>query len=286
MFRTNRNIATVIIVIVILALIGAAYLWFSGGSGAPSATLSAPTLAIATRQPTTAPTLAPTSEATSESTAESLAATSEVKSTAEATSQSTIEATAESTSAASAATGDLTVFNISTDESKVTFTLGEILNGSQNTVVGTTNQIAGQIAVDFSNPTNSQIGEMRIDARSLATDSAMRDRMIRGQILQSAQDQYEFISFKPTDISGLPTSVTMGTAISFKVTGDLTIRDVVKPVTFDVTVTPDSQTKITGKATATIKRDDFGLTIPNVPSVTQADEEVKLEINFVANAAT
>ena len=284
MSRT-RTIATIIIVVVIVGLVALAYLWFSGGSGAPSATLSAPTLAIATRQPTTPPTQAPTLAATRETTAESFAATSETRSTAEAT--LTAEATAETTeAAASAAQSSMTVFNISTDQSKVSFTLNEVLNGSQNTVVGTTNQIAGQIAVDFSNPTNSQIGEMRIDARTLATDSSMRDRMIRGQILQSAQDQYEFISFKPTAITGLPTSATMGTAFSFQVTGDLTIRDVTKPVTFDVTVTPNSQSEIAGKATATVQRDDFGLTIPNVPSVTSADQDVKLEIDFVAAAAT
>jgi polyisoprenoid-binding protein YceI len=258
MSRTTRTIAGVIIVVAVLALAALAYIWFSGGSGAPSATLSAPTLAIATRQPT----------------AEALAATPEVTET------STTEATTE---AASASSG-VSVFEISADESKVSFTLGEILNGSPNQVVGTTNQIAGQIGVDFSNPANSQIGEIRIDARSLATDSSMRDRMIRGQILQSARDEYEFISFKPTAISGLPSSVTMGTAFNFQVTGDLTIRNVTRPVSFDVTVTPESTSKISGTATATVKRDDFGLTIPNVPSVTQADEEVKLQIDFVAAA--
>ncbi|MEO8393982.1 MAG: YceI family protein [Chloroflexota bacterium] len=274
----NRSIVTIIVVVVIIAAIAFGYIWFSGGSGAPSATLSAPTLAIATRQPTTAPTQAPT-----------VAATAESASTAEATVASTAEATAEATAAATVAAATFesnpVVFNITTEGSKVSFTLGEILNGSANQVVGTTDQIAGQIAVDFANPANSQIGEIRIDARTLATDSGMRDRMIRGQILQSAQDAYEFVSFKPTALTGLPSSVTMGTAFDFKVTGDLTIREITKPVTFDVTVTPTSTSEITGTATTSVQRDDFGLTIPNVPSVTQADEEVKLQIDFTAQSA-
>ncbi len=270
----NRTIVTIIVVVVVIAAIAFGYIWFSGGSGAPSATLSAPTLAIATRQPTTPPTQAPTSNATAESAA-----------TSESTAAATAEMTAEATVSAAAVESNPVVFNITTEGSKVSFTLGEILNGSHNVVVGTTDQIAGQIAVDFANPANSQIGEIRIDARTLATDSGMRDRMIRGQILQSAQDAYEFISFKPTVLSGLPSSVAMGTAFDFTVTGDLTIRDITKSVTFDVTVTPISTHEISGTATASVQRDDFGLTIPNVPSVTQADEEVKLQIDFTAESS-
>jgi polyisoprenoid-binding protein YceI len=252
----NRTVVTLIIVVVIIAAIAFGYIWFSGGSGAPSATLSAPTLAIATRQPTTSPTQAPTLAATSEATASSSAAS------------------------------DPVVFNIATDQSEVRFTLSELLRGTKNEVIGKTDQVAGQIAVDFSTPSNSQIGEIRIDARSLATDDQMRDRTTRGQILQSAQDKYEFISFKPTAITGLPASVTMGTAFSFQVTGDLTIRDITKPVTFDVTVTPDSKTQISGKASATVLRSDFELNIPNLPMVANVDDAVKLEIDFVATAAS
>jgi polyisoprenoid-binding protein YceI len=258
MTRTTRTIVGVIVVAVVLVLIALAYIWFSGGSGAPSATLSAPTLAIAAQPPTQAPTEASTVEATAEATAE----------------------------AATEAASNLTVFTIAQDQSQVSFTLNEILRGANNEVVGKTDQVAGQIGVDFSNPANSQIGEIRIDVRTLATDDAMRDRMIRSQILQSSQDQYEFVSFKPTEITSLPSSITIGTAFSFKVTGDLTIRTLSKPITFDVTVTPDSQTQISGKATGTIQRGDFNLTIPNVPMVASADEAVKLEIDFVATAAT
>ncbi len=299
MSRSTRTIATIIIVVVVLGLIALAYIWFSGGSGAPSATLSAPTLAIATRQPTLAPTTEATAEATAESTMEATA-----ESTMEATAESTMEATtepteavtaeavtAEATTAATAqaaaqAAADLGVFNIASDQSEVSFTLSELLRGTKNEVVGKTDQVAGQIAVDFGTPSNSQIGEIRIDARTLATDDAMRDRTTRGQILQSAQDKYEFISFKPTEMTGLPASVTMGTAFSFQVTGDLTIRDITKPVTFDVTVTPDSQTQISGSATATVLRSDFELNIPSLPMIADVDDAVKLDITFVALAAS
>ena len=165
--------AGIIVGVVVIVIVVAGYIWVSGGSAAPSATLSAPTLAIATQAPTatSAPTLAATPEVTSQVTSQ---ATAEAAATTEAT-------------AGAAAPSGAVVLNIVTDQSKVSFTLGEDLLGKPNTVVGTTNEVAGQIAVDFAHPANSQVGEIRIDARSLATDNQMRDRMICGQILQSAQ---------------------------------------------------------------------------------------------------
>lgn len=274
MSQSARIVVGGIVFVLVVVLAALVYIWVSGGSSAPSATLSAPTLAIATQRATTLPTQAPATAATAEAT-DGSAATEAAPATTEATAQSI-----------AANPGDLVVFNLVADDSEVRFILNEVLRGSPNTVTGRTNQIAGQIAVDFANPAASQVGEIRIDARTLATDNELRNRAIRGQILQSSQDQYEFISFKPTEVTGLPAAVTMGQAFEFQITGDLTIRDITKPVTFDVTVTPDSESKLEGLATATVHRGDFGLTIPNVPGVADVDEDVRLEITFVAQAAS
>ena len=58
--------------------------------------------------------------------------------------------------------------------------------------------------------------------------------------------------------------------------------DAVKPVTFEGTVTLKSDTQIDGDLKATVTRSDFGLTIPNVPSVADVTDEVKLELQFTA----
>ena len=63
-------------------------------------------------------------------------------------------------------------------------------------------------------------------------------------------------------------------------TGDLTVRDVTKSVTFDTTVTPDSATQISGTAKVTVNRSDFNLTIPTVPSATNVTDDVQLEIDL------
>jgi len=164
-------------------------------------------------------------------------------------------------------------------ESEVRFSIDEILRGSPFTAVGKTNQVAGEIFVDF-DQASAQSGVIQVNARTLTTDSAFRDRAIENQILQTGE--YEYISFAPTAITGLPTTGQAGEPIPFQITGDLTIRDVSHPVTFDVEVTFISIERMEGYAQATVLRSDYGLVIPSVPSVADVSDEVFLEIEFVA----
>jgi polyisoprenoid-binding protein YceI len=181
------------------------------------------------------------------------------------------------------AAGGLIIFEINQAESEVRFELDEDLRGIRQTVVGTTDQIAGQIALNLSDLSTAQVGEIQINARTLATDNNFRNRAIQNEILDT--EEYEFISFVPTAVNGLPASAAVGEEIGFTIEGDLTIRDVTEPVTFSVTATAVSGTQITGIATATVLRDTYGLTIPEVPNVANVENEVDLIITFVANAS-
>ncbi len=182
-----------------------------------------------------------------------------------------------------AAVAGLTIYEISQADSTVQFELDEDLRGVRTTVVGTTDQVAGQIALDLSDLSTAQIGEIQINARTLATDNNFRNRAIQNEILETGA--YEFISFVPTAVNGLPASAAVGEEISFTIDGDLTIRDVTEPVTFTVVATAVSDTQISGTATATVLRDTYGLTIPEVPNVANVENEVDLIISFVANAS-
>ena len=178
-----------------------------------------------------------------------------------------------------AETGTL-IFSIVQSESEVRFTLDELLRGSPTTVVGITDQVAGEIAVDPANPANSQVGTILINARTLATDNDFRNRAIQNEILDTGE--FEFITFVPISITGLPGSVAVGDTISFQITGDLTIRDITNQVAFETTVTVVSEERLDGSASATVARADYDLQIPNVPQVADVDEIVLLEIDFVA----
>jgi polyisoprenoid-binding protein YceI len=111
----------------------------------------------------------------------------------------------------------------------------------------------------------------------------MRNRTIANRILNT--DQYEFITFTPSTITGLPSSGAVGESYTFQVAGSLTIRDASKDVTFDVTLTPSSDTRLEGSATTTINYADFGIAIPSVPQVASVGDTVILELEFVAVAS-
>ncbi len=54
-------------------------------------------------------------------------------------------------------------------------------------------------------------------------------------------------------------------------------------MTFDVTVTVVSESRMVGTASTVVARTDYNLNIPSVPNVANVGEEVELYIDFVAN---
>jgi polyisoprenoid-binding protein YceI len=177
----------------------------------------------------------------------------------------------------------LDLFEIAPEESEARFVVDEVLLNAPKTVVGATDQVAGQMAVDPSRPENAQIGTILTNARTLATDSSQRDRAVQNQVLQT--DQHEYISFTPTDVVALAGGVSPGQAMPFQIVGDLTIRGVTREVTFDATIVSPSADRLTGSATSTIRYADWGISIPKVPSVASVSDEVQLQLDFVATPA-
>jgi polyisoprenoid-binding protein YceI len=174
------------------------------------------------------------------------------------------------------------LFEIVPAESEARFVIDEVLRGAPKTVVGATDQVAGQIALDLSDADETQVSAILINARTLATDSSQRDRAIQNRILNTAQ--HEYIVFTPTELLGLPGSISAGQAVPFQVVGDLTVSGVTREVTFDATIRPETDDRLVGSAITDLRYADFGLSIPEVPSVTDVSDIVRLEIDFVATA--
>lgn len=194
-------------------------------------------------------------------------------------------AAAESGQAAAAESerdGSQRTYTVVQEESEVRFQLGELLFGAPNTVIGVTDQVAAQILIDFDDPQNSQVGVVQVNARTFVTDNSNRNGAINNRILDSGS--FEFITFSPTAYIGMPQSVEVGQTIEFQIVGDLTIRDITNEVTFVATVTLVSEARLEGLASSSLLRGVYGLVIPSVAQVAEVDEEVILEIDFVALA--
>lgn len=257
----NTRLAIVLIVVAFVAGVATGVvgiLWATGGNSTPSQDVAdvAPRLSLDAQADTEA-TSQPASEATEEASAQN----------------------------ASVANASAVLFRIDQAQSQARFLIDEVLAGNPITVVGATDQVAGDIIVNLENPSLSQVGTIVINARTLVTDNEFRNQAIRGRILLSAQDTYEFIRFTPTQLIGLPEeAIAIGDTVNFQITGDLTIRDTTRSVTFDASVTRDSANQISGSAKTTVLYADFGISIQAPPQVTDIGDQVGLEIDFVALA--
>jgi polyisoprenoid-binding protein YceI len=234
--------------IAVAALVTVGYLYFAGGSGEPSTALTTPTIAA---DPTT---------------------------TVEGDAQTTGSTTGEAEAGAVA-------FVIDPAQSTAAFEIDEVLRGEPKRVVGRTSEIAGQFQVDPDDLESIEFSPIVINARTFETDSGNRDRAIRGPvILDSASDEFEFINFEVSSVEGLSGGLSEGEPLTFTITGDLTIRDTAKPVTFDVAASMVGETAIEGTAEATVLRSDYGIGIPNAPGVADVSDEVLIRLEFVATS--
>ncbi|MFC1959762.1 YceI family protein [Chloroflexota bacterium] len=292
----KRGVLYAIIAVIVIAVIGGIFLfnefYLKGGTDEASQPLTAPELSL----DEDATEVAASSEAAEEAAAEADDESAEAEESAEMDeSEEAAEsepddmaaddaASAEMTSAES--TGTMSVrrlYRITPDESEVMFEIDEVLLGADKHVVGTTDQVTGDIIVNLADPSSAELGTIVINARTLSTDDEFRNRALRSRILQSAQDEFEFIEFTPTALLGLPAdALNTGDEITFQIVGDLQIRDIVNAVIFDATVVIAADDRLEGSATALVLRPDYNLQIPDVPSVAGVAEEVPLTITFVA----
>lgn len=114
--------------------------------------------------------------------------------------------------------------------SEAGYRVDEVLNGQDNTVVGRTSDVTGQITVAGDEATE---GEVTVDMTTVTTDSGSRDGQFRGPIMQT--DQFPASTFtltSPVPLTGLDS----GGPISVTATGDLTVRDVTQSIEIQLDV--------------------------------------------------
>ena len=141
--------------------------------------------------------------------------------------------------------------------------------------------VTGAIQYDPENPTSSTV-EAIIDASSISTGEAQRDAHLKSADFLHVE-KHPSITFKSTQVE--PSGD--GEA---KVTGDLTIHGVTKPVVLQVegpsaeTKDPFGNVRIGLSATTKIKRSDFGLTWNAVLETggIAVGDELKIEIDISA----
>lgn len=187
------------------------------------------------------------------------------------------------TSAATTTTASTArIYRIDPEKSQASYTVDETFFDMRGlvTVTGTTNGVAGDILVDYANPSASKIGEIVVDISQLRTDERSRDNAIRRGWLESAR--YPLATFKNTTASGLPAQWVEGEAHPFTLEGDMTVREATRRVSWAAEVTFMGDT-LHGKATASLKMSDFGVTPPSL-EILRVEDDIVLRLDFIATA--
>lgn len=154
-----------------------------------------------------------------------------------------------------------------------------------NDAIGKTKAISGSITIKPDGSIDTAGSKFVVDLSTLQSDVSMRDNFVRRNVLQTSQ--FQNATFVPTQVSGLSWPLPQSGAVTFQLTGDLTIRDVTKQVTWDVTgEIQDSQAgKASGSAKTSFTFADFNLTQPRVPSVLSIADTITLEVDVVLQPA-
>ena len=127
-----------------------------------------------------------------------------------------------------------------------------------STVKGRIPALEGSLALNEVEPSNSTVA-VDFDVASIDTRTAMRDDHLRSAEFFDVEN-FPKLTFRSRNV----TATSLDDGANFEVTGDLTIRDVTRPVTLDVTVNgrgrdPWGNDRIAFSASTTIDRRDFGL---------------------------
>lgn len=169
-------------------------------------------------------------------------------------------------------------FELVPDQSEARYRVTEQLANLNlpNDAIGKTKNISGAIVLDADGQVDPAESGFVVDVSTLQSDQSRRDNFLRRSTLQT--EQYPTVTFVPKAISGLPWPLPETGDFNFQMTGDLTIRDVTREVTWTVTGTLENGTAV-GQAVTQFTFADFNLDQPRVPIVLSIVDEINLELD-------
>ena len=148
--------------------------------------------------------------------------------------------------------GNRTTWTIDASHSTVEFVAKHMM---MTTVKGRFAELEGTVVADDSEIADSSV-EVTMQAASIDTRSEQRDGHLRSPDFLDVEN-YPTVTFRSTRVEG--------SRDEFKLTGDLTIRGVTRPITLDVTFEGEGKdpwggTRASFSAKGKFDRRDFGLT--------------------------
>lgn len=165
-----------------------------------------------------------------------------------------------------------------TIDSTLRYRVKETINGFGTEAVGETNQITGALTIAGSTVTAA---DFTVDMTTFHSDEGARDGQFEGRIM--AVDQFptgRFVLTSPIELGSIPAA---GETITATATGELTLRGVTRPVTFDVSAAlQNGRIGVLGNIGVVFA--DYSIPNPSFGTIS-TDDEGLLEFVLVFDAA-
>lgn len=153
------------------------------------------------------------------------------------------------------------------------------INAGNYVITGTTSVMEGELILNLETAAVSDESHILVDMTDLTTGESRRDEWIQDN--GPTFSAYPTALFVPTGIENAPQNYQEGEETTFQLLGDLTVREVTQPATFDVIATLDGGT-IRGTATADLLISDFGIEPPSFANTLTVADEFTIKIDLTA----
>lgn len=147
-----------------------------------------------------------------------------------------------------------------------------------NDAVGVTSAVTGAIVVDAATGrVQANASRIVVELAGLTSDQSRRDNYVRNRTLET--EQHPTAVLVPTELRGLTWPLPTTGTVTFQLIGNLTVKQVTRSTTWDVTLDLAGGT-LTGTATTSFTFEDFAMTKPRVASVLSVDDTIRLEYDL------
>ena len=146
--------------------------------------------------------------------------------------------------------------------------------------IGETSEVSGAVVFEEDGDVDSESSLLQVGLSDFRSDEDRRDRWVRSSLFNTSR--FPNAELEVTGFDDLPWPLPESGEATFKVNGDLTIQEVTRPVTWDVTAQFDGSS-VTGLARTMITFDQFELSKPTFAFILSVDDEIFLEIDIVAS---
>jgi polyisoprenoid-binding protein YceI len=146
-----------------------------------------------------------------------------------------------------------------------------------NDAIGVTKGISGAVVIDDAGKLVPSDSKIVVDVTQLKSDRDRRDGYVQRRTLET--EKYPNVTLVPKEITGLTAPLPDAGQATFQLLGDLTVKGVTRPTTWQVSARFRGDT-VSGTASTSFTFSDFQMDKPSVPIVLSVKDTLHLQYDF------